>query len=104
MTYSINNNRNLIYENNFLKNYHNAYDDSKGQWSYEGKGNYWDDYNGTDSDGDGVGNTPYEINGGTTKDYYPLIEPVETPGFELILLILAIFSIIVLKKRQYNYL
>ena len=104
MAYSIHNNRNLIYENNFLKNYHNAYDDSKGQWSYNGQGNYWDDYNGTDNDGDGVGDTPYEINGGTTKDHYPLIEPVQTPGFEIILMIAAIVTMYIFKRRNKGYL
>jgi len=104
LIYSINENNNIIYENNFLKNYHNGYDDSKGQWSYNSTGNYWDDYNGTDSDGDGIGDVPYNISGGTTKDYYPLIEPVETPGFEIILIIAAIITIYIFKRRDKDYL
>lgn len=104
MIYSVNANRNIVYENNFLKNYHNGYDDSKGQWSYNGRGNYWDDYNGTDNNGDGIGDTPYNISGGTTKDYYPLIDPVETPGFEIILIIAAIVTIYIFKRRDKGYL
>ncbi len=100
MIYSINKNKNIIYENNFIDNYHNAYDDSEGKWSYNGKGNYWDDYNGTDKNGDGIGDTAYNISGGTTKDLYPLIEPVETPGFEIIIAIIAIIIVCIIKKEK----
>jgi parallel beta-helix repeat protein len=43
----------------------NAWDDGK-------EGNYWGDYNGTDSDGDGIGDTPYIINA-NNKDCFPLM-------------------------------
>ena len=104
MIYSIKSNNNIIYENNFIRNYHNGYDDSKGQWSHNSRGNYWDDYNGTVNDGDGIGDTPYNINGGTTQDEYPLVEPVETPGFELILILVAITIFTILKKKKKDYL
>ncbi|PVX27030.1 MAG: hypothetical protein CW716_04345 [Candidatus Bathyarchaeum sp.] len=45
-------------------------------------GNYWSDYNGTDSNGDGVGDTPYIINE-DTQDNHPLMEPVEAPVLEI---------------------
>ena len=83
-------NNNIIYLNNFINNTYNAYSyDSKNIWNstskitytYKGSkfenymGNYWDDYKGSDANGDGIGDTPYSID--SDKDYYPLMQPFE---------------------------
>lgn len=66
---------NNIYHNNFLENNKNAFDQGINNWDDGEYGNYWDDYNGTDDDGDGIGDTPYTISGGNNKDNYPLMIP-----------------------------
>jgi len=72
------NNNNSMYHNNFIDNNVNALDGGSNIWndSYPSGGNYWDDYTGNDSDGDGIGDTERNISGGGgNKDYYPLMYP-----------------------------
>ena len=42
--------------------------------------NYWSDYNGTDADSDGIGDTPYTIDVDNTNQH-PLMKPVAIPAF-----------------------
>jgi PKD repeat protein len=67
----------LIYHNNFHDNTVNAYDTRNSQYWHNSllqEGNYYDDYTGVDNNGDGIGDTPYDISGGSNKDLYPFME------------------------------
>lgn len=62
---------NIIHSNNFINNTHPAYDDGVNTWYVDeeaGGGNYWDDSEAEDDDGDGLMDTAYTILGGTNKD------------------------------------
>ena len=65
---------NSIYHNNFIENVINGIDqgiENKWNLSSPREGNYWDDYGGSDSNSDGIGDMPYGING--SYDFYPLM-------------------------------
>ena len=87
---------NIIYLNNFINNDNNVDSyNSTNTWNshseitytYNGKtytnhiGNYWSDYEGSDTNGDGIGDTSYPIN--SDEDNYPLMEPFENYGITI---------------------
>ena len=69
---------NIVFLNSFKNNSEwNGRDGNINKWDYNELGNYWDDYNGSDNDSDGIGDTPYEVSTGEKQDNYPLMESYE---------------------------
>jgi nitrous oxidase accessory protein len=57
---------NALYRNNFINNTKQVeigFLDHADKWDNGKEGNYWSDYNGTDADGDGIGDMPYVMFG-----------------------------------------
>jgi parallel beta-helix repeat protein len=67
---------NTIYHNNVIDNDQAYWVNSmqSNRWDSGFEGNYWSDYNGTDLDHDGIGDTPFTITQNNT-DRYPLMGP-----------------------------
>ena len=71
-------------------------------WDDGKEGNYWSDYNGTDTNHDGIGDIPYVVDA-LNIDRYPLmtssyqvIEEVFTPRFDPVITIFAIVFLAVI--------
>lgn len=82
---------NTFYHNNFLNNAKQAYEghevywwaiqnntyySENNTWDNGKEGNYWADYTGSDTNGDGIGETPYVVYE-NFKDRYPLTTPFD---------------------------
>lgn len=70
---------NLFYHNNLIENENQiGYmpEECQNVWNSSNKGNYWDDYKGSDINSDGLGDTPYIING-YNQDNYPSMNPFD---------------------------
>jgi parallel beta-helix repeat protein len=92
---------NVIHHNNFVNNTnHVETDDSNGIWDNGEEGNYWDNYNGTDGNGNGIGDTPYIINE-NNQDNYPLTNVIpEFPSWTPLLIMLTAIMVIAVIYRH----
>ena len=68
----------IVFHNNFVNNTQpGSVFTSTNIWDDGSRGNYWSDYNGTDANHDGIGDTPYVIDANNT-DHYPLMGHFES--------------------------
>jgi parallel beta-helix repeat protein len=88
-------NNNLLFHNNLVSNtvQVRVHDSFNNIWDNGCEGNYWSDYNGTDADSDGIGDTPYVIDA-NDRDHYPLMNPYWIPADVNHDLIVNIFDVV----------
>jgi len=97
---------NVICHNNFVNNVRqvyyivapvaNVWDDG-----YPSGGNYWSDYDGTDANKDGIGDTPYIIDANNT-DHYPLMTQYVIPEFPSFVILPLFFMATLLAVITYR--
>jgi len=97
---------NIFYNNSFIDNDQNVQITSTNYtqvWDNGSVGNYWSSYNGTDNNGDGIGDTPYVIDQ-NNQDNYPLMEPIIIPEFPswtpLLIMLIAVTIIGAIYKQR----
>jgi parallel beta-helix repeat protein len=97
-----------VFHNNFINNSLSAQISLSGNATWDdgplSGGNYWSDYNGTDANHDGIGDTPYVIDANNT-DHYPLMVQYVIPEFPSFLvlplfMVATLLTIVIYKRRH----
>lgn len=70
-----------------------AYDDGVNIWNETGVGNCWDYYQGTDANGDGIGDTPHQIPQ-NTEDIAPLVSPAKIVSPDVPALVPLVYDLV----------
>jgi len=98
-------NNTIVYNNGATNSYDSghvqAYNNGTNKWDYNGHGNYWSDWTAPDSNGDGIVDNPYVLDG-NGKDNYPLVNPpVPIPELWNVIpfLVLAVYLLIFSRRR-----
>ena len=90
-----------LYHNSFENNSIQIFDrdsTSENTWENKGEGNYWSNYNGTDTNSDGIGDTPHVLDA-NNKDNFPFIAPIEVdaiPEFSSFVVCFVVFTCLIL--------
>ena len=97
---------NTFYRNTLINNSYNIRIEEPyyaNNWDNGSEGNYWDDYNGTDTNGDGIGDTPYIIDE-NNQDNHPIVDYSTIPEFPswtpLLIMLVAVMVVAVVYKRK----
>jgi len=104
---SISETGNTLFLNNFVNNTNLLYEFGQqltATWTNGTHGNYWGNYDGTDGNGDGIGDTPFVIDE-NNLDTLPLVETVNVvsiPEISSWTLILVIFAALGAFLTVYN--
>jgi nitrous oxidase accessory protein len=104
-----NSHNNTFIHNNFINNVVQVFDShyvldwialSVNIWDNGFEGNYWDNYNGTDGDGNGIGDTSYIINE-NNQDNYPLVNVIpEFPSWIILPLFLTATLVVIFYSKR----
>ncbi|PVX25263.1 MAG: hypothetical protein CW716_08320 [Candidatus Bathyarchaeum sp.] len=104
-----------IHHNNFVGNTYDWWDYGLTPWPFQlpffvnvwddgTEGNYWSRYDGTDTDGDGIGDTPHYLYENNT-DNHPLMAPVELeviPEFPTLFIVAAGLVVVTVLSTSYK--